>query len=83
MPDDHLVQTHWVELPDCDTAADASRPLESNINADSTLTNHKESPANGSSATCKPRVPALAPVVPKEPEAPVAKASALGSTRPF
>ena len=71
MPDDHLVQTQWVELPDCDTAADKSRPLESTIVADV------------SSATCKPRVPALAPVVPKVPEPPVAKASALGTTRPF
>ena len=43
--DDHLVQTNqrWVELPDCASAADASRPLTGTV----------EDGHNGSSATCK------------------------------
>ena len=72
--DDHLVQTNqrWVELPDCASAADASRPLAGTV----------EDGHNGSSATCKSgthwqNTPA-APVVP-----PVVTQSGLGTTRPF
>ena len=71
--DDHLVQTNqgWVELPDCASAADASRPLTGTV----------EDGLN-SSATCKSGEHwAPAPATP--PAAPPAGASALGTTRPF
>ena len=71
--DDHLVQTAqgWVELPDCASAADASRPLAGTA----------EDGLN-SAATCKPGThwapaPATPPVVP-EP-----KPTGLGATRPY
>lgn len=72
--DDHLVQTNqgWVELPDCASAADASRPLTGTV----------EDGHNGSSATCKSGTHwAPAPAAPPTPAPP--GPTALGTTRPF
>jgi hypothetical protein len=71
--DDHLVQTNngWVELPNCASAADASRPLTGTV----------EDGLN-SSATCKSGTEwAPAPATP--PVAAEPKATALGTTRPY
>ena len=78
--DDHLVQSNqgWVELPDCATAADASRPLLTGDQQKDGLSHVN------SAATCKPgthwaNTPDLGAARPLAP----AKASGLGATRPF